>query len=128
MAKLPGTRIVSFQREATWITQSLGQALGVGDQGEPEPEEAADREMTNGDVGIDMAEVEASDEEVGSNFNPRYTSRDRRRFRDPKKHTAYRKMLQHGMNKGFKMVCRLHRPSPLSGSSRDSNMRVLLVP
>jgi hypothetical protein len=105
MAKLPGTQIISFQREATWITQSLGQALGVGDQGDPEPQENGDQEMVNGDVGVDMADVDASDEEVGSNFNPRYTSRDKTRFRNPAKHKAYRKMLQHGMNKGFRLVC-----------------------
>ncbi|EXJ76662.1 uncharacterized protein A1O5_01170 [Cladophialophora psammophila CBS 110553] len=69
MAKLPGTQVVSFQRGATWITQSLGEALG----------------------------------EVGSIFNPRYTKSDKRRFRNPEKHKAYRKMLQHGMNKGFRL-------------------------
>ncbi|KIW90655.1 uncharacterized protein Z519_08438 [Cladophialophora bantiana CBS 173.52] len=69
MAKLPGTQVVSFQRGATWITQSLGEALG----------------------------------EVGSTFNPRYTKSDKRRFRNPEKHKAYRKMLQHGMNKGFRL-------------------------
>ncbi|KAL2419564.1 FAD-binding monooxygenase tazF [Exophiala dermatitidis] len=69
MAKLPGTQVVSFQRGATWITQSLGEALG----------------------------------EIGSRFNPRYTSKDKRRFRDPEKHRQYRKMLQHGMNRGFRI-------------------------
>jgi hypothetical protein len=97
LAKLPGTSVVSFQRDATWITQSLGQALGVG-------EGAADG-GEDGDEGVDMGEGEEEvAEEVGSNFNPRYTGRDKRRFADPKKHRAYRKMLQHGMNKGFRLV------------------------
>lgn len=101
MAKLNGTQVVSFQRGATWITQSLGEALGVG-QGEPDPPE--DQEIVNGDVGVDMADVDESDEEIGSNFNPRYTKNDKRRFRDREKHRQYRKMLQHGMNKGFRIV------------------------
>lgn len=96
LAKLPGTEIISFQKGATWITQSLGDALGVG-QGEPDPPGEEE------DVGVDMAEIGSSDEEVGSNFNPRYTKRDKRRFNDKEKHKAYRKMLQHGMNKGFKL-------------------------
>ncbi|KIV86201.1 hypothetical protein PV11_01829 [Exophiala sideris] len=41
--------------------------------------------------------------EIGSNFNPRYTRNDKRRFRDPEKHKQYRKMLQNGMNKGFRI-------------------------
>lgn len=102
MAKLAGTEIVSFQRGTTWITQSLGEALGVNQGDPPDP---PDQETLNGDVGVDMAEVDASDEEVGSNFNPRYTRNDKRRFRDPEKHKRYRKMLQHGMNKGFRIVC-----------------------
>jgi hypothetical protein len=95
MAKLPGVDITAFQRHPTWITQSLGTILGVG-QGEPDdnPEEQ----------GIDMAEVEDDDDQVGSNFNPAYTSSDRRRFGDKEKHKAYRKMLQGGMNKGFRLV------------------------
>ncbi|OCT52556.1 putative sterigmatocystin biosynthesis monooxygenase stcW [Cladophialophora carrionii] len=126
MAKLPGTQIISFQREATWITQSLGQALGVGDQGDPEPQEKGDQEMVNGDVGVDMADVDASDEEVGSNFNPRYTSRDKARFRNPEKHKAYRKMLQHGMNKGFRLF---RKNSPQNIKSTEvtiSRMRAAL--
>jgi hypothetical protein len=102
MAKLPGTQVVSFQRGATWITQSLGEALGVG-QGDPDPEDH--REAIDGHgVGVDMAQVDESDDEVGSNFNPRYTRTDKRRFADPEKHRQYRKMLQHGMNKGFRLV------------------------
>lgn len=101
MAKLPGTQVVSFQRGTTWITQSLGEVLGVA-QGDPEP---ADGEMLNGDEGVDMAETDESDEEIGSDFNPRYTRNEKRRFRDPEKHRQYRKMLQHGMNKGFRIVC-----------------------
>lgn len=96
MAKLEGTDVVSFQRNPTWITQSLGQALGVS-SGEPEPPDEDE------EVGVDMAEVDADDEEVGSNFNPRYTRRDKRRFADPEKHKQYRKLLQHGMNRGFRL-------------------------
>ncbi|KAK4939724.1 hypothetical protein LTR10_020008 [Elasticomyces elasticus] len=99
MAKLTGTQIVSFQRGTTWITQSLGEVL-AGSQGEPEPQ---DQEEVNGDVGVDMADVGESDEEIGSNFNPRYTRNDKRRFRDAEKHKQYRKMLQNGMNKGFRI-------------------------
>ena len=99
MAKLPRAQVTSFQKGATWITQSLGEALGVK-QGEPEmPEE-------DEEVGVDMANVSESDEEVGSNFNPRYTRRDKRRFKNGQKHKAYRKTLQHGMNNGFKIVSR----------------------
>lgn len=115
MAKLNGTQCVSFQREPTWITQSLGQALGVGDEVDSDGEEFAengDQEMangnTNGDVGVDMTKVDPEDEEVGSNFNPNYTARDKRRFRNPEKLKHYRKMLQHGMNKGFRIVCLQH--------------------
>ncbi len=94
MAKLPATQVVSFQRGATWITQSLGEALGVG-QGEPTPEEEGEEEVDGADE---------SDEDFGSPFNPRYTRADKRRFADPEKHKQYRKMLQHGMNKGFRLV------------------------
>ena len=94
LAKLPGTQIVNFQKGATWITQSLGEALGVN-EGESEPPAQQER------VGGNMEDVSPADEEVGSNFNPRYTQNDKRRFRDVGEHTKYRKMLQHGMNKGF---------------------------
>jgi hypothetical protein len=50
-----------------------------------------------------MEKVDESDEEVGSNFNPRYTKIDKQRFNDPEELKAYRKMLQHGMNKGFRI-------------------------
>ena len=50
-----------------------------------------------------MAEVDEDDDQVGSSFNPGYTSLDKRRFADPEKHRAYRKMLQAGMNKGFRL-------------------------
>ena len=95
MAKLPGVDITAFQRNPTWITQSLGAILGVG-QGKPDdkPEEE----------GIDMAGVHEDDDQVGSNFNPAYTAADRRRFSDREKHKAYRKMLQGGMNRGFRLV------------------------
>lgn len=108
LAKLPGTQIISFQREATWITQSLGQTLGVGTGGEPEAKEDSDQDM-NEDEGVDMADDvdDASNgENAASNFNPKYTSRDKKRFQNhPQKHKQYRKMLQHGMNRGFRMVC-----------------------
>ncbi|OAP61569.1 hypothetical protein AYL99_03772 [Fonsecaea erecta] len=103
LAKLPGTQVVSFQRGATWITQSLGEALGVGGDKQPDDEETEDQEMTNGDEGVDMTEVDPAEEQVGSKFNPRYTKIDKKRFRNPEKHKAYRKMLQHGMNKGFRL-------------------------
>jgi cation diffusion facilitator CzcD-associated flavoprotein CzcO len=96
MAKLPGTQIISFQKGPTWITQSLGEALGVG-EGEPDPP-ALDEQ-----VGVEMAEVSSSDDEVGSNFNPRYRKSDKAHFSNPAKHNEYRKMLQHGMNKGFRL-------------------------
>lgn len=89
---------MSFQRGATWITPSLGEALGVS-QEEPDPPLEGDS------VGVDMAGASESDEEVGSKFNPRYTRKDKRNFHDPEKHKAYRKMLQHGMNRGFQLVC-----------------------
>jgi hypothetical protein len=105
MAKLDGTTVVSFQRGATWITQSLGEVL-AGSSGDPDPkdEPVNGEDEQNGSVGVDMEDVSESDEEVGSNFNPRYTTSDRRRFRDQEKHRQYRKMLQQGMNKGFRIV------------------------
>lgn len=105
MAKLDGTTVVSFQRGATWITQSLGEVLAVN-SGDPDPEDEAvnGEEEQNGNVGVDMEDVSESDEEVGSNFNPRYTTSERRRFRNQEKHRQYRKMLQQGMNKGFRIV------------------------
>jgi hypothetical protein len=107
MAKLKGTTVVSFQRGPTWITQSLGQALGVPEHDDSvgiDENENGIPEVTNGDVGVDMAEVDEEDEEVGSNFNPRYTAKEKRRFQSKQKHQAYRKTLQHGMNKGFRLV------------------------
>ena len=94
LAKLSGTQIINFQKGATWITQSLGEALGVsaGEPSSPQEDET---------VGVDMANVSSSDEEIGSNFNPRYTRRDKRQFQSKKAHTKYRKTLQHGMNKGI---------------------------
>ncbi|KIX92467.1 uncharacterized protein Z520_11787 [Fonsecaea multimorphosa CBS 102226] len=94
MAKLPGTQVVSFQRGATWITQSLGEALGVG--------------------------------EVGSRFNPRYTRSDKRRFRNPEKHKAYRKMLQHGMNKGFRLFRKGSVQNAKASEATIERMRVAL--
>jgi hypothetical protein len=55
--------------------------------------------------GIDMSEADRDDGQVESSFNPVYTSSDRKEFEDKEKHKAYRKMLQGGMNKGFRLVC-----------------------
>jgi hypothetical protein len=109
MTKLPGVDITAFQRNPTWITQSLGTILGVA-QGEPDsqPEEE----------GIDMAEVDEDADQVESNFNPAYTSSDRRRFADKEKHKAYRKMLQGGMNKGFRLVSKISTVTYISVSIR----------
>lgn len=74
----------------------MGTTLGMG-AGEPEKKPEG---------GVDMAEVDEDDDQVGSNFNPGYTSSDRRRFENPESHKAYRKMLQAGMNKGFRLVNR----------------------
>ena len=95
MAKLPGVDITAFQRNPTWITQSLGTIL-AGDQREPndKPEKG----------GIDVADVKEDNDHVESTFNPAYTSSDQERFADGEEHKAYRKMLQGGMNKGFRMV------------------------
>ena len=107
MAKLDGTTVVSFQRGATWITQSLGEVL-AGNSGNPDQEPADENadgaDLKNGNVGVNMEDVSESDEEVGSNFNPRYTRDEKKRFRDKEKHRQYRKMLQQGMNKGFRIV------------------------
>jgi hypothetical protein len=95
LARLEGTEIVSFQRGPTWITPSLGTILGTG-QNEPEPpKEQEDGVDTPGNDG---------DEDTGSTFNPHYTQADKRQFNDPENHKAYRKMLQGGMNKGFRLV------------------------
>ena len=97
LAKLKDTHITSFQRGPTWITQSLGEALGVTVGADSEDHD------DNPEVPVNMEDVSESDEEIGSNFNPRYTRSDKRRFNNPQKHKAYRKMMQHGMNKGFKI-------------------------
>ena len=112
MAKLPEVDITAFQRNSTWITQSLGTTLGVG-QGEPD--EAPEEE------GVDMADVDEDDDEIGSNFNPAYTSSDQRRFADKEKHKAYRKMLQAGMNKGFRLV-RFRPCLTIFSSSKDLSL------
>ena len=111
MAKLPGVDITAFQRNPTWITQSLGTIL-VGDQGGPnnKPEKR----------GIDMADVDEDDDHIGSNFNPTYTSSDQRRFADREEHKAYRKMLQGGMNKGFRMVSEHRTTRNISVPLEDS--------
>ncbi|KAK7902690.1 hypothetical protein LTR67_002336 [Exophiala xenobiotica] len=124
MAKLAGTQIVSFQRGTTWITQSLGEILGAN-QGDPDPEEEQ-QEMVNGDVGINMEDVGESDEEVGSNFNPRYTRNDKRRFRNPEKHKQYRKMLQQGMNKGFRIFRKGSAQNTRSTETTIARMRAAL--
>jgi cation diffusion facilitator CzcD-associated flavoprotein CzcO len=87
LAKLKDTTIVSYQKGPTWISASLGEALGVTKKNPPQP---------------DMKKVDETDSEVGSNFNPRYTDEDKERLRKPEEMKAYRKKLQHGMNKGFK--------------------------
>ena len=109
MAKLDGVQVVSFQRNPTWITQSLGQALGVS-SGEP------DTPGEDDEVGVDMTEVDEDDKEVGSNFNPAYSARDKQRFANPEKHRAYRKMLQQGMNKGFRIY---RKDSPQNKKSTE---------
>lgn len=96
MAKLEGVEVVSFQRNPTWITQSLGQTLGVS-SGEPEPSDESD------EVRGSEKEADKDAQEVGSTFNPAYSARDKQRFADPEQHKQYRKMLQHGMNRGFKL-------------------------
>ena len=96
IAKLKGVELTAYQRHSTWITQSLGTTLGVH-AGEPEKKPEGDK--------VDMSKVDEEDEQVGSNFNPGYTSSDVRRFENPESHKAYRKMLQAGMNKGFRLVC-----------------------
>lgn len=72
VARLPGVTLTSFQRNPTWITQSLGQILGGG-------------------------------KTEDNNFNPEYTPEQIREFQDPETHRAYRKKLQHGMNRGFRL-------------------------
>lgn len=88
LAKLKDTSIVSFQKGPTWISASLGEALGVTKSDPPQP---------------NMKKVDESDSDVGSNFNPRYTKEDQQKFSNPEELKEYRKMLQHGMNKGFKI-------------------------
>jgi len=119
MAKLEGVDVVSFQRNPTWITQSLGQTLGVS-AGEPEPPDE------NDDVGVDMSEVDQDDKTVGSNFNPTYTARDKQRFEDPEKHREYRRMLQHGMNRGFKLFVKGSTQNQKSTEATIERMRKAL--
>lgn len=99
LAKREGTHITSLQKGPTWITPSLGSTLGV-DHGQPDPPPEEEE-------GLDMADVDEDDDQVGSNFNPNYTRSDKRRFHDKEKHKTYRKMLQHGMNRGFRLVRRI---------------------
>jgi len=111
MAKLDGTTVVSFQRGPTWITQSLGEVLaGTSGNQDPADGEVNGVQTENDSVGVEMADVSDSDEEVGSNFNPRYSTSEKRRFRDKEEHRQYRKMLQQGMNKGFRIVSFLLSP------------------
>jgi cation diffusion facilitator CzcD-associated flavoprotein CzcO len=119
MAKLERTSIVSFQRNPTWITPSLGETLaGTGGNAEEPAEDEA--------IGVDMDDVSESDEEVGSNFNPRYTKRDKRRFQDPEKHREYRKMLQHGMNRGFRLFSKGSEQNAKSTRATVERMRKAL--
>lgn len=102
MARLEGTQVTSFQRGPTWITPSLGSILGgqaIGSKSENGHSEAV-----NGEDGK---------EKGGDSFNPAYSKADIERFQDPEVHRAYRKMLQQGMNKGFRMVGPLLRHIPL---------------
>ncbi|ETN44699.1 uncharacterized protein HMPREF1541_10369 [Cyphellophora europaea CBS 101466] len=94
MAKLKDTQIVSFQRNPTWITPSLGETL--------------------------------ANTGVGSNFNPRYTKKDKRRFADPEKHKKYRKTLQHGMNKGFRLFSKGSEQNAKSTHATVERMRKAL--
>lgn len=119
MAKLRGAQIVSFQKTPTWITPSLGETLANTGGNPQEPAE-------EDDVGVDMGEVSESDEEVGSNFNPRYTSKDKRRFADPEKHKQYRKMLQHGMNRGFRLFSKGSEQNAKSTRATEERMRKAL--
>lgn len=121
MAKLEGVQVVSFQRNPTWITQSLGQTLGVS-SGAPEQADEDEDE----DMGIDIEEVPPDNELVGSNFNPAYSARERRRFQNPDKHRAYRKMLQHGMNKGFKIFKKGSAVNQKSTEATTERMRKAL--
>ena len=106
MVKLDGTEVTSFQKGPTWITQSLGTMLAAA-QGKP------DLPNENQEIGVDMAEVDEDDGQVGSNFNPNYTKSEKRRFNQNEKHQAYRKMLQHGINQGFRMVGRVSYLIPI---------------
>lgn len=119
MAKLEGVEVVSFQKTPTWITPSLGETLANTGGNAPEPEEEEE-------VGVDMADVSESDEEVGSNFNPRYTHKDKRRFADPEKHKQYRKQLQHGMNRGFKLFSKGSEQNAKSTRATEERMRKAL--
>ncbi|KAL2009337.1 hypothetical protein VTN00DRAFT_7531 [Thermoascus crustaceus] len=92
MARLEGTQVTSFQRGPTWITPSLGSILGG--QAIRSKSENWHSEAVNGEDGK---------EKGGDSFNPAYSKADIERFQDPEVHRAYRKMLQQGMNKGFRM-------------------------
>lgn len=92
LAQLEGTEIVSFQRGPTWITPSLGEALGAN---------PADGKQSKDDS---LGSNDTTDDSSATSFNPKYDSTDKENFHDKKTHTEYRKMLQQGMNKGFKLV------------------------
>ncbi|TKA78566.1 hypothetical protein B0A49_01776 [Cryomyces minteri] len=95
MAKLEGTDVTSFQREPTWITPSLGSTLGIGNKdGDPDSEQ---------DEKVDMESAKKEKKAVENNFNPSYSEADIARFSDKSEHREYRRMLQHGMNRGFRL-------------------------
>ncbi|OAL31231.1 hypothetical protein AYO20_08286 [Fonsecaea nubica] len=105
MVKLEGTTVVSFQRGPTYITPSIGETLDVkaGELGVNTEETS----MENGNGHYSTEEIEDDDGEGDSTFNPRYPRQVRRLFAtDKEKYRQYRKMLQQGMNKGYRFFKR----------------------
>jgi hypothetical protein len=100
LAGLEGTQIFSFQRGPTWITPSIGMIMG-GAGGPEEPIEPVSRELSEEQNPVDF---EKKKRETADNPNPRYSEADIRRLNAPEELKAYRKRLQHEMNKGFHMV------------------------
>lgn len=75
MAKLPGTKVTSFQRGPTWIVSTMSPAslLGKDDDSVYNPEYTEKEKQAFMD--------------------------------EPQTHNKYRKKIIHGINDGFKMVC-----------------------
>lgn len=74
MAKLPGTKVTSFQRGPTWVVSTMSPASLLGKED-------------------DLAyNPEYSDAERQSFLE------------EPQKHNQYRKQIIHSINDGFKMV------------------------